>query len=97
MTVIKSNVNEGYSIQSVRRSGSSQIDADVLWQGVSYVQSSKHDTSISFEIVALDAAQRRATVKIEGVFVEAATDRYIAIANQSLVISGVDYDNLTKD
>lgn len=97
VTIHRSNVYKGFSINSERRSGTKKISIDCIWAGKKYIESSKYDTFTHFNIDNIIPSKKIAEVFLEGRLVNINTlSDFIIIPKSTITITGNSFENLTK-
>ncbi|MBL4744534.1 MAG: hypothetical protein JKX87_07905 [Cycloclasticus sp.] len=95
ITLYRSNIKSGYAVSSKSKSNST-IAIEATWSGKSFVQSSKHSTGASVQIVSIDTHGRVAILKISAILVNPETGELLQLSNSQVTISGENFINLTK-
>ena len=94
-TIYRASVAAGYEVSSQQKS-SKDISVDCNWSGKYYVQSSKHQTSVKFEMLSIDPKTKTAEATVSVKLVEPSSGKYFKLGVTPLVISGEHFDHLTK-
>lgn len=95
ITLYRKNVKSGYSFSSNSKSNNS-VSVSAQWDGQQYVQSSKHNTALSFRIVSLDSKNKTALVSLSAKLVNPYEDKYITLSDSEITVTGNDFINLTE-
>jgi len=96
ITLLRSNIKEGYSIDSKRRDKYKILSATATYDGNMYDQSERHDTSLNFTIQSLDQKTKTAVIIYSGKFIDTKSlSKYLYIPPTTLTITGKNFDNLT--
>ncbi|GLS26171.1 hypothetical protein [Marinibactrum halimedae] len=95
VTLYRSNINSGYVMSSKLRSDKT-VSVNATWAGKYYVQSSRHDTGVSVEIVSIDTSSKRAVLMISATLVNPKTGEFLKFGNSEIIIEGQDFLNLIK-
>lgn len=94
-TIYRASVSSGYKVSSQQKS-SSDIAVECNWSGKYYVQSSKHQTLATFELLSIDPQTKTAEATVSVKLVEPSSGEYFKLGATPLVISGEYFDHLTK-
>mgnify|MGYP003385502395 CR=1 FL=1 len=95
LTLYRSNVKSGYSATSKSKTDSA-ISIEASWSGKNYVQSSKHSTAASIQVVSIDVASKVVILKISAILVNPQTGELLQLSNSQVIVSGQNFINLTK-
>lgn len=94
-TLNKEFINPGFSVSSDQRSDT-RVEVSCNLASY-YVQSSKHPTSVTFDIVSIDQAKKEALIKTSFNLVDPYKPDYVRFDNVELTISGSYFDQFYKD
>lgn|GEM_PF-4492125 len=102
LTVQRASVSQGYKIISEQSERYEEISISCNSGESLYVSSANHKTSIIFEILSLDNQNKKAEALISANLINSKrvaknqTDEFAEINKARLVITGQNFDNLTK-
>ena len=102
VTILKSNLNTGYSVYSLRQDKYQEISFDCNWDGVSYIQNANLDTYVALEVLSVDPANKKAEIVISARLKEHKklnenpSGDSAELNKLKLVITGQHFDKLTK-
>ncbi|MGB3222512.1 MAG: hypothetical protein WBB23_06905 [Desulforhopalus sp.] len=94
-TISREYVKVGFKTE-LHQNSSGNLSIGCNWDGQYFVQSSKHPTLTSLSINTLDSASKTAEIDITAKLVNPHNDTYLDIGTQRILISGVNFDHLTK-
>lgn len=96
ITLLRSNIKEGYIINSKSRDMNEFISATATYNGAMYDQSEKHDTSLNLTIQSIDQRSKKAVITYSGKFIDTKSlSKYLYIPPTTVTITGKNFDNLT--
>jgi hypothetical protein len=95
VTIYRDSVISGYSVDSKQRS-TQDFSMSCNWDGVNYVQSSKHPTSSSFKIGSIDTNTGSVQLDISLHLVDPSTDKYFTLKEITLNLNKQQLNNLLK-
>lgn len=95
LTLYRSNVKSGYAASSKSKNNSA-ISIEATWSGKNFVQSSKHSTMVSVQVVSIDTANKVANLKVSAVLVNPQTGNFLQLSNSKITVSGQSFINLIQ-
>lgn len=94
ISLYKSNINAEYSTLTQADSDPALVVA-ATWDEITFLQSSKHETNVNFEIVSLDPENLLGEIKISANLVNLKTGEILVINESKLEIGGMNFLALT--
>jgi hypothetical protein len=96
ITILKSNIQEGYDDQAIRRDATARITAFIQSGRDTYIESSTRDTYIRVIIPRLDRINKEAELHIEARLVDTyANNRYFKLKTK-IKVRGRQFDAMTE-
>lgn len=102
LTIQRENVAQGYKIVSDRSGRYNELSLSCNSEKNLYLGSAHHPTRIDLELVSIDASNKKAEAVISAKLINSErvtkkqSDEFAELKNVRLVITGQNFDNLTK-